>query len=137
MQENPDEMVEIRRVANEMIAGMLVGRLREEGIEAEHFNYDSVALGAFGATGFMPRSVMVRRADAERANVALERMREESLDIDWDEVDVGEPEDRLAKKIAERGEGERIGFPLILKVGLIAAVLVAVYAVLSNFGKQP
>ncbi len=100
MSEDANKLVELRRVANVMIAGMLVSRLQEEGIEAAHFNYDSVALGAFGATGFMPRSVMVRREDVERANSVLERIREESIDINWDEVDVGEPADGLARQIA-------------------------------------
>ncbi len=39
-----------------------------------------------------PIKVMVRRADLARAGAALKQNKQDSVDLDWSEVDVGQPE---------------------------------------------
>ncbi len=59
--------------------------------------------------------VLVKRQDADQARQILEQRIDDSVDLDWDEVDVGEREDTLPLRPVN-------GMPLPAK---IAAVLVA------------
>lgn len=93
------KLVEIRRVVNEFEARILASQLEGEGIESRVVGVDG-PLDVIGATGVYPRSVMVWADDVERAERVLEMHREASVDIDWDEVDVGDPADGLARQIA-------------------------------------
>lgn len=97
---DPNKMVEVRRVVNEFEAGIIVALLQDAGIQSRVVDFDGASRGIFGAASFFPRSVLVRRGDAARADEVLTRRREESVDLDWDEVDVGDPADGLARRIA-------------------------------------
>ena len=50
------------------------------------------AAGEAEVAGTDPYKVYVRRGDAQRAREALARERADSVDIDWSEVDTGDPE---------------------------------------------
>ena len=70
--------------------------LRSEGIEA------AVTRNAPTWTGHLPisptafgSSVLVHRDDLDRARAVLEKKIADSVDLDWDEIDVGQREDDL------------------------------------------
>ena len=89
MAEDPDELVELARYRMEHEAAVVAAALADRGI-------DTVTTGGFTAAfkaeapGYV--SVQVRRKDLERARNLLAGLRDELRDIDWDQVDVGEPE---------------------------------------------
>ncbi len=77
-------------VQNEMEAAAIVNELQEAGIRA-------VADGDFTA-GFRAEApgsvhVRVRQADLGKAQELLKMLRTPSEPVDWNEVDVGKPED--------------------------------------------
>jgi hypothetical protein len=118
--EDPNTLVELRTLANEFSAGVIASILDEAGIEASVSAGDSASLGVFGTTGFRPMSVWVRAEDVERAEEVLESHRGESTDLDWSEVDVGEPDpdDPLAQRIAA---GSASGDPTPRRLILLVA----------------
>lgn len=103
-----DDLVPLTTAPNEPHAGLIRAVLEQEGIESWQHAGDGAALGIFGAALINPTSVMVRREDIDRAQAVLDRRREDSIDIDWAEVDVGEPEDELAARIVA---GDGGGYP--------------------------
>ena len=100
--EREDDLVELTTRPNELDAGLVREVLRSGGIECSVRAASGIALGVFGASSFNPMSVMVRRDELDNAQRLLTDQREASVDIDWEEVDVGEPADDIARKIAER-----------------------------------
>ncbi len=105
--------------------------LRAEGIEC------AVVHNAPSWTGQMSLSptgrgafVLVKRQDADQARKILQQRIDDSVDLDWDEVDVGEREDTLPLRQIN-------GMPILAKIaaalialtllaGLIVAVLVII-----------
>ncbi len=120
---DPDALETLRTVNSEFEAHTLVAVLREEGIEAHVFAamHASLPLGQrrFGVP------VQVRRADLERARAALEKNATDSVDLDWDEVDVGEREDQLPLTPVNR-------MPLLARIGFAVAVAVVVLTVAAK-----
>lgn len=120
---DPDALATLRTVGSEFEAHTLVAVLREEGIEAHVFAamHASLPLGQhhFGVP------VQVRRADLERARAALEKNATDSVDLDWDEVDVGEREDQLPLTPVNR-------MPLLARIGFAVAVAVVVLTVAAK-----
>ncbi len=105
--------------------------LRSEGIEC------AVVHNAPSWTGQMSLSptgrgafVLVKRQDADQARKILEQRIDDSVDLDWDEVDVGEREDALPlRSINGMPLPAKIAAALIaltLLAGLIVAVLVII-----------
>lgn len=87
---NPDDLVEVASAATEFEASVIAAALSAEGIESRVFVSTEAVLGVGMLTlGAQPVRVMARASDADRARAALERNREESVDLDWDSVDVG------------------------------------------------
>jgi hypothetical protein len=87
----PDVEVTIAaEAASELEANLLVAILAEAGIEAR-------AAGALSANfrAEVPGRVrvFVRRAQAEAARDAIAAARAEAAEIDWSQIDVGEPEE--------------------------------------------
>jgi hypothetical protein len=127
MDGEPREPVILRTAPNEFQAGIIVAQLEEAGIEATTSVGDSASLGVFGASGIAPTHVWVRPDLLDAAEAALEARREASIDLDWSEVDVGEPDpdDRLAVRIARGDRSEPIAFGgLGLVVLLLAPAIV-------------
>ncbi len=118
-----DDLVTVATGANEFEAGTLAAVLREQGIETHVFGAVHSSL-AFNAK-FTRVPVQVRRRDLERARLALEQNIADSVDIDWDEVDVGERVDRVPLK---RVPGS---MPLLPRLGFLAAVLLVIVFVLA------
>lgn len=141
MKPRPEGLVELTTVANEAEAGMIIGVLADAGIEAWSYSAPGVGLGAFGSLSLAPTVVAVRGGDVDEARAVLDRNREDSVDLDWSEVDVGEPEDADAAMIAGRDQPERAGavsgiaswFPVIpLVIWLVVASAMSILAVLAG-----
>ncbi len=86
---DPDKLVDLTQTATEFEASAIVDALRARQIAAN-------SLGG-GLAGFRAETptlvrVVVRAADLARARVALTQIQHESIEVDWDQVDVGEPE---------------------------------------------
>jgi hypothetical protein len=93
---NGDDVAVVATADSEFEAQTKAEVLRARGIEA------TVTYNAPSWTGQLPisptsrgASVLVHREDLERALAALQGALEESVDIDWDEIDVGKREDDL------------------------------------------
>jgi hypothetical protein len=88
---DPDRPEIVASRLTEPEAALVIQHLREAGIEA-HLWGTSLA-GVWGEG--VPRDfmkVVVREEDADRARALLEELRLDQPVIDWDRVDVGEPE---------------------------------------------
>jgi putative signal transducing protein len=79
----------LARFPNEVDAGVIANVLKAEGIMASLTDVNT-AFFLIGAPVLV--SVMVRREDVDRARRILDTMRSGESDIDWENVDVGEPE---------------------------------------------
>lgn len=77
-------------------AHIIASMLRESGIEAFVFDTAAQTLQWDAPRIINPYLVHVQRGDLERARQLIRSNREESVDLDWDEVDVGEPLDETA-----------------------------------------
>ena len=128
---NHDDLEPIATTETEFEAQTKAVVLRAEGIEC------AVVGNAPSWTGQMSLSptgrgafVLVKRQDADQARKILQQRIDDSVDLDWDEVDVGEREDALPLHPVN-------GMPLPAKIaaalialtllaGLIVAVLVII-----------
>ncbi|PHQ82237.1 MAG: hypothetical protein COB69_02475 [Phycisphaera sp.] len=92
-------------------AHIIASMLREAGIEAFVFDTAAQTLQWHAPQIISPYLVHVQRADLERAHQIIRSNREESVDLDWDEVDVGEPIDETAKAASKsKKPTQPIGF---------------------------
>ncbi len=108
------------RVPSEFEAHTIAAILHENGIDA------TVAPGAPSWTGQVALSpsaqgsaVIVRSADLRRARTVLDESKRDSIDLDWDEVDVGDREDDLP--LTPVG---RMPVPAKIAAALAAAILI-------------
>jgi hypothetical protein len=114
--DDPDALATLTVVPTEFEANALVVVLKEAGIEAFAFGIPQAGLGApFTAGQGVP--VQVRRADLEQARAALDRNVADSIDIDWDEVDVGSREDALPLHSPRR-------MPVGAKIAMVLAIVI-------------
>lgn len=116
--------------ANEREAGVLRAALDQLGIDNWQ-QTDGPMLAYLAASMDNWASITVRERDVARAREAISGLREDSVDIDWDEVDVGEPVDRIAAKIARRPDeaARRPGWRRLCRVGI--QVFAGVFLALS------
>ena len=116
MNDRNDDLVTLLTATSEFAANSLVIVLEDAGIPAFAF---SSAQNIFGVTGMsgnlLSTAVQVRREDLERAKAALESNRIDSVDIDWDAIDVGEPVEQIRPP--------RSGLPLMATLGMVVAAL--------------
>lgn len=89
MNADPNDLEVLAAVPSEVEAAAIVGVLHACGIQA-------TAAGGYIA-GFKAEApgtvaVLVKRADVERAHQVVDQVRREQHDVDWSEVDVGDPE---------------------------------------------
>ena len=89
MSDNPNELVKLASYPTEQQAAIVVSTLSEYGIEALTTG-DFTAKFRAEAPGEV--TIHVRRKDFEKAEQLLAKIRHELKQIDWDQVDVGEPE---------------------------------------------
>lgn len=108
--------------------------LEEEGIGAQVIDVLSSGVGlGGGAAAAMRVDLLVRRRDLDRAARLLEDNRRDSVDIDWNEIDLGEPADRTAARIAGRlgdpDAAEARRMPPLAIVGFVVAVVLVILLV--------
>ncbi len=114
-----DDPAVVVRVPTEFEAHTIATILRSGGIET------TVSTDAPSWTGQVPISptargsaVIVRRGDLQRAREVLRESEQDSVDLDWDEVDVGEREDDLPLQTVGR-----MPIPARVAAALAAALL--------------
>jgi len=93
--QDPDQLTTITTATSEFSAQLLVAILDDAGIEAFAFGSTGTTLGVTGQST-NPRwgvPIQVRRKDVEAAKTTLLANKRDSVDIDWDMVDVGTPEE--------------------------------------------
>ena len=115
-----DELAVVVRVPSEFEAHTIAAILHEGGIEA------TVAPGAPSWTGQIAlgatdqgSAVVVRSADLRRARTVLDESDRDSVDLNWDEVDVGDRDDNLP--LTPVG---RMPIPAKIAAALAAAILI-------------
>ncbi|MCZ6817444.1 MAG: hypothetical protein O7F76_12215 [Planctomycetota bacterium] len=128
---NHDDLEPIAETKTEFEAQTKAAVLRAEGIDC------CVVHNAPSWTGQMSLSptargafVLVKRQDADQARKILKQRIDDSVDLDWDEVDVGEREDTLPLRAVK-------GMPILAKIAaalialtLIAGLIVAVFVII-------
>jgi hypothetical protein len=86
---DPDILVPLTYARTEFEAHTIAAALESAGIPSQVFAMTAGAL-QLGSGLTDPIRVMVRRRDLEEAGRTLRAVRQESIDIDWSEVDVGD-----------------------------------------------
>jgi hypothetical protein len=121
---DPDDLVTVTSAATEFEAGAIVAVLEEAGIRA--FAFGAVqATNPFNANASgVP--VQVRQGDFDAAQAALTRNVQDSIDLDWDEVDVGSGE--LVPEFHHK-PGQ---MPVIAKVSFAIAVALLLIVILGS-----
>lgn len=119
---DPDFLVPLTSARAEFEAQVIVQALESRGIPATSFSTAGQAL-QWEIAMTDPIRVMVRRRDLAAARAALREIRGESVDIDWDEVEVGAPEEREPPTPANEGAFAK---GVIFIVVLVLAVMVLV-----------
>ena len=84
-----EHLARLTSVRNEMEAGIIIGALEQEGIQA--------AMSGVYTAGFRAEApgwveVLVAEDDFSQAQAILQQVRDQHADVDWSHVDVGEPE---------------------------------------------
>lgn len=125
----PDDLVTLTTAINEFEAGTIIAVLAEANIDAY----------AFGGTQFIGLSdlrgsrvaVQVRQADLERAQAALKQNVADSVDLDWNEVDVGQIEDDVPISHPHRPQRHSLPMPFIIRMGFLVAVILAIIMIIG------
>lgn len=116
--QQPD-LSEVFHAETEFEAHTRAATLREEGIDAVVIAAAPSWTGQLAISGSAQGAgVWVRQEDSDHATSVLQRASEDSVDLDWDQVDVGEREDALPLSPTR-------GMPLPARIAF-ATVLVAV-----------
>lgn len=97
-------LVDLMTIHNRVEAEIIRGVLAQEGIRTWAQTAPGPYMEFLGTNAFLPTLIRVRPGDEGAAREVLERNRQDSVDIDWSEVDVGEPMDPLAAEIGRRDE---------------------------------
>jgi hypothetical protein len=92
MPDDPDQLVLLTSARTEFEGRAMAAVIEGQGIPVEVFATAAQMVQWDGGPSNTVR-VMVRRRDVQAAALALQRAHRDSVDIDWDEVDVGSPED--------------------------------------------
>lgn len=89
---DPDTLVTLTTARTELQGGVMRAVLADAGVRAHVFATSANTMQWEG--GYTdPIKVQVRRADLDRAREALRRSAQESIDLDWADVDVGQFEE--------------------------------------------
>jgi hypothetical protein len=90
MATDDENLARLTSVRNEMEAGIIIGALEQEGIKA---TMSGVYTAGFRAEAPGWVEVLVAEDDLTQAQAILQRVQNDHSDVDWANVDVGEPED--------------------------------------------
>lgn len=123
-----DRLVTVAEAHTEFEASLIVSILRDADIEAHAFGSFRQALPFRSHFSGIP--VQVRAADEDAAKQALEQRATDSVDIDWDTVDVGRREDRLPfKQPGQTPLAAQIAFSIAIVI-VVATLLIALLSLL-------
>jgi len=121
-----ENMVEITTRPNEMQAGIVRAVLEDAGIESFTAVAGGVMANAEFGLSFVPTSIYVDSSDAERARAVLQNTREESVDLDWSEVDTGD-DSPLSERELEPTRHTRRGWMMYVIWPVAAVVLLILF----------
>ncbi|MGP1272027.1 MAG: hypothetical protein ACTS22_01710 [Phycisphaerales bacterium] len=112
MPDAPSTLVPVADAVGLAAAHAMASALRAAGIQAFVFDTARTTLQWEAPRVIAPFQVHVARADARAAAAILEENRTDSVDIDWNDIDLGTPEDDTAAAIARSAhapwlEGQR------------------------------
>jgi hypothetical protein len=119
---DPEDLVTLVVKSTEFEANTTVAVLEDAGIKAFAFSAMRAALPLNERLTGVP--VQVRRMDFDRAERTLKQNVADSVDMDWDSVDVGDREDNLPLTV-------RKGMPPLMKAGFAVAVLAVVVMIVA------
>lgn len=127
---DPAEPVVLTSTRTEFEANVIAEALRAQGIESRVVSVVGAVLGAYVPGMQDAIQVLVRAEDAQRARDALAATRSDSVDIAWDELDVGETADPLAAR-------RPIGVRRWMRGSTIALLLFVMSAICVMFAFTP
>lgn len=105
---SPQDLVPVTDAAGPAEAHIIASMLRESGVEAFVFDTANQTLQWDAPRIINPYLVHVQREDLDRARQLIKSNREESVDLDWDEVDVGSTGDETIAEVNSRPEREKV-----------------------------
>ncbi len=88
--EHPEHVVPVTSMPNELEAGVVVAALEESGIKS---TMSGVYTAGFRAEAPGQVQILVAKEDEARAREVIRLGEENKEDVDWSQVDVGQPED--------------------------------------------
>jgi len=136
MPRDPKMLVTLTSAKDSFEAEVIVQALQAQGIEARAFSTAASAL-QWEVAMTDPVKVQVRREDVPLARAALREVKIESVEIDWDTVDVHEedgPEGDLGAAAPDAGSRADGAPRLILVLALIVAAIAVLTLLLSRVG---
>ena len=89
MSHGPEHVVPVTSAPNELEAGVIIAALADRGIKAV-MSGDAIADFRLGIPAEV--QILVAQEDLERAQMVLREDEDNEDDVDWSQVDVGEPE---------------------------------------------
>lgn len=132
MAHNDDHLARLTSVRTEPEAGIIVGGLEARGIQATMSGVYTTNFRA-EAPGWV--EVLVAEQDLPQAQAVLEEVRSERSDLDWSQVDVGEPEDDRGSDAVPWWMGlvfwKRVAFVVIV-LGLAYEICVIALAMIGR-----
>ena len=128
---DPDQLVTLTSARTEFEGSLMRSVLEDAGIRARVFATSAAGLQWEG--GYTdPIKVQVRRADLVKAAQVLKKNKQDSVDLDWADIDVGEMEPGAPpapfgkttfwERRAKRRRVARLGFTLLAASMLIAFI---------------
>lgn len=105
---SPQDLVPVTDAAGPAEAHIIASMLRESGVEAFVFDTANQTLQWDAPRIINPYLVHVKREDLDRSRQLIKSNREESVDLDWDEIDVGSAGDETIAEVNRRPEREKI-----------------------------
>ena len=121
MSTDPDRLVTVCTEPTEFAANVKIAVLADAGIEAKVFGSLGTTIGAGGALGpkVLHVDVQVRARDVDAARTVLAANIADSVDIDWDEVDVGDRVDSLPLTA-----GDHMPMPAIIAASVVGLLII-------------
>jgi len=87
---HPEHVVVVATAPNELEAGVIVAALEEEGIKS---SMTGAATAEFRVAVPADVQILVAQEDVARAKEVIRKGEDDEEDVDWSQVDVGQPED--------------------------------------------
>lgn len=88
--EHPEHIVVVASAENELEAGVIVAALEEAGIKS---TMSGAATAEFRVAVPGDVQILVAQEDEARAREVIQKGEDDEEDVDWSQVDVGQPEE--------------------------------------------